>query len=112
MEKIEGAAFKSVDYTPPYYNTIITVDDIKPWLPEAQIQEKTFLNQMKADNEPPVKDYKELVLGPIPLPYHEAFSATENRPVKPFNSKPEGYSYMTVFLVLFVILFLIYKFMK
>lgn len=110
--KIAGAKFSTVDYELPYYNTLITVDDTKPWMPDAMEAEKTFLNVMKAQNEPVVKDYKELKLEPIDYPYHEAFTVEDNRPLQPFTSKPDSYSYLFKFMVLFIILFVVYKLMR
>lgn len=112
MQPIEGAKFSTVDYNPPYYNRLISVDDVKPWLPDAMQAEKTFLNVMKEQNEPVVKDYKELILEPIDYPYHEAFTSDYNRPLQPFTSKPESYSYLFKIMILFVVLFIIYKLMK
>lgn len=112
MQPTKGAIFTTVDYNPPYYNKLISVDDTKPWFPDAMIAEQTFLNVMKERNEPVVKDYKELILEPIPLPYHEAFTVNENRPLQPFTDKPESYSYLFKFMVLFIILFIIYKLMR
>lgn len=110
--QIEGSSFKTVDYELPYYNKLISVDDTKPWLPDAMEAEKTFLNVMKEQNEPVVKDYKELLLGPIPLAYHEAFTTNDNRPLQPFTSKSETYSYPFKFMILFVLLFVIYLLIK
>ncbi len=71
-----GAEFKIVDYIRPNYirNGYEKTEEVivkPPWT--AEFQEKTFMNEIKARNEPPVPTYRDLKLSPIPTQRHETY---------------------------------------
>jgi hypothetical protein len=75
-----GAQFKTVDYDTPYYEYMTHGTVEPPWL--AQHQEGTFLNNIKALNEPPVETYKHLKLDSISSQKFKPYESILNEQVK------------------------------
>ena len=66
-----GAEFKYINIKSPYYEPIISQRVSPGWL--AEKQEQTFMNILKAKNEPPVKTYADLKLSSIPDQQYETY---------------------------------------
>lgn len=80
---IYGAQFKEVQKPTPYYERNIPVTVTVPWL--AEEQEKTFLNNTKEKQFPPVKTYRDLELSPIPDQKYESYVPTIYEREKPID---------------------------
>ncbi len=86
--ELYGAEFKDVsDNTHTPYFEFTVVETIKrPW--RAEWQERTFLNNTKRLNEPPVKTYRELRFNPISGQKYETYEPIIYKPLPDIPIKP------------------------
>ena len=96
-----GAQFKDINCKrdPHHYEKVETVTQVAPWNPIAIAHEATYMNRIKALNEPPVETYRELELSSVPADNYEEYEPmiyTEEEPVSnPYLVCPnriEGFS--------------------